>query len=244
LAPHPLVGVRIAIDPGHSAAGNSRTDAQSADAKVPDGRGGRTECTSTGSIGPEGYTEHEFSFEVSQKLAEQLRDRGAIVLLTRLHDDGARPCVDDRGTFALDHDVDLMLSIHADEDSGTDEDGFQVVVAAPPLSDSQRAPSHDLAASMASALADAGCQPEVAQGQADDAGAGRDGGNHAGSHARTSDSAGSGAGPAAVEPHSSDEPALPDGVVERSDVTTLNFARRPAVQLQLGNIGDAEQAEE
>src|SRR5699024_574248 len=45
LAPHPLVGVRIAIDPGHSAAGNSRADAQSADAKVPDGRGGRTECT-------------------------------------------------------------------------------------------------------------------------------------------------------------------------------------------------------
>src|SRR5699024_882764 len=112
LAPHPLVGVRIAIDPGHSAAGSSRTDAQRADAKVPDGRGGRTECTRTGSISPEGYTEHEFTFEVSQKLADQLRDRGAIVLLTRLHDDGAGPCVDDRGTFALDHDVDLMLSIH------------------------------------------------------------------------------------------------------------------------------------
>src|SRR5699024_4310375 len=72
LAPHPLVGVRIAIDPGHSAAGNSRTDAQSADAKVPDGRGGRTECTSAGGIGPEGDPELEFSFAVSQTVDAQL----------------------------------------------------------------------------------------------------------------------------------------------------------------------------
>src|SRR5699024_4010217 len=104
--------------------GSTPEDAQPDDTKVPDGRGGRSACTTTGSVSPDGYTEHEFSFEVSQQLADQLRDRGAIVLLTRDDDDGARPCVDDRGTFALDHDVDLMLSIHADEDSGTDEDGF------------------------------------------------------------------------------------------------------------------------
>lgn len=235
LAPHPLVGVRIAIDPGHSAAGNSRADAQSADAKVPDGRGGRTECTSTGSIGPEGYTEHEFSFEVSQRLAEQLRDRGAIVLLTRLHDDGAGPCVDDRGTFALDHDVDLMLSIHTDAQSGQDQDGFQVVLAAPPLSDSQREPSHDLAESMAQALQDAGYQPEVSQ-ESEEGGAAS--GDSAGSTDRQVPSFGS-----TGDGSSEAEDSLAEGVVERSDVTTLNFARRPAVQLELGDLGDAEQAE-
>ncbi|WP_147917044.1 N-acetylmuramoyl-L-alanine amidase family protein [Ruania zhangjianzhongii] len=196
LAAQPLIGVRIAVDPGHN--GGRADDPEAANRPVADGREGRTACGSTGSASVDGYAEHEFAFEVSEQLTADLETLGASVSMTRTDDDGIGPCVDRRGTFAEDQDVDLMVSIHAASAEDEDAPGFAVVVADPPLSSSQREPSRELAEELVDALEDGGFTPN-------------------------------------------DE--LEDPIVERSDDATLNFARRPAVLLELGelrNSGDAE----
>ncbi|WP_277051183.1 N-acetylmuramoyl-L-alanine amidase family protein [Ruania albidiflava] len=196
VAAQPLVGVRIAVDPGHD--GGRAEDPEAANRPVPDGRGDRVACNTTGATSGDGYSEHEFAFEVGEQLATQLDQLGAQVWMTRTDDEGIGPCVDRRGTFAEDNDVDLMLSIHASSAEDEDAPGFVAVVAGPPLSDSQGAPSHELAHSLVQALEDAG--------------------------------------------FTANQDAQ-DPVVERSDDATLNFARRPAVLLELGQLHNPEEAE-
>ncbi len=196
VAAQPLVGVRIAVDPGHN--GGRTEDPEAANRPVPDGRGDRVACNTTGSASAEGYTEHEFAFEVGEQLATQLDGLGARVWMTRTEDDGIGPCVDRRGTFAEDNDVDLMLSIHAASAEDDDTPGFVAVVAGPALSPSQGAPSHDLAEALVQALLDAGFTAN---------------------------------------------PDVHDPVLERDDDATLNFARRPTVLLELGQLRNPEEAE-
>lgn len=198
LAAQPLIGVRIAVDPGHS--GGRTEDLDAANRQVADGREGRTLCSDPGFESADGYTEHEFAFEVSEQLAEELEDLGASVWMTRTDDDGIGPCVDRRGTFAEDHDVDLMVSVHASSTEG-DAPGFAAVVADPPLSSSQREPSRELAEELVRALGEGGFTPNE---EAEDA---------------------------------------YGAIVPRSDDATLNFARRPAVLVELGELRDSDEAE-
>ncbi|SEE01019.1 N-acetylmuramoyl-L-alanine amidase [Ruania alba] len=191
----PLVGLRIAIDPGHN--GGNGQNPEEINERVPDGRGGEKACNTAGTTSATGYPEHAFTFDVSTRLAEQLRDQGAVVFLTREDDEGVGPCVDRRGTFAEDHDVDLMLSLHANGSTDREQQGFFAIVAEPPLSDSQQEPSQDLATVMIEALGTAG----FAQSDLDE-----------------------------------------DAVLERDDLATLNFARRPTVLLELGEMRNPEEA--
>jgi len=154
VAAQPLVGVRIAVDPGHN--GGRTQDPEAANHPVPDGRGDRVACNTTGTASVDGYSEHEFAFEVSEQLATHLDGLGAQVWMTRSDDEGIGPCVDRRGTFAEDNDVDLMVSIHASSIEDEDTPGFVAVVAGPPLSESQGEPSHELAESLVEGLEDAG----------------------------------------------------------------------------------------
>jgi N-acetylmuramoyl-L-alanine amidase len=79
----PLRGRRIAIDPGHPPAG---------------------------ATGPTGLAEAEANLAIALPLAEQLRSRGAEVLLTRTDNSpvalGARP------EMAVDWDAELLISVH------------------------------------------------------------------------------------------------------------------------------------
>lgn len=195
VAAQPLVGVIIGIDPGHN--GGRAEDPSAANRLVPDGRGGNTACNTTGSADAEGYTEHEFAFSVAEQLGESLDRLGASVRMTRTEDGGVGPCVDRRGTFAEDNDVDLMLSIHAISGEHGEVPGFLAAIAAPPLSDSQAAPSRELAETMVEQLIDAGFESNE---------------------------------------------DLDDPIVLRPDDATLNFARRPAVLLELGDLRNADDA--
>lgn len=199
LAEQPLIGARIAVDPGHN--GGRTEDPEAANRLVADGRDGRTACGTTGSTSDDGYAEHEFAWEVSEQLAADLETLGASVWMTRTDDDGIGPCVDRRGTFAEDHDVDLMVSIHAASDEDPEAPGFAVVVADPPLSSSQREPSRALAEDLVAALEEGGFTPNEQAAEAE------------------------------------------DSIIERSDDATLNFARRPAVLLELGELHNADEAE-
>jgi N-acetylmuramoyl-L-alanine amidase len=185
----PLLGWRIALDPGHN--GGNADDVAAANQPVSDGRDALKPCNSVGTETLTGYPEHAFTLDVAERLRDDLERLGATVLLTREDDDGVGPCVDVRGRFAEDVDADLMISIHANGTASTSAEGFFAIVASPAISASQGVPSLDLAEDMIEALSDAGFAPS-----------------------------------------STVEGALS----ERADLATLNFARRPAVMLELGEM--------
>jgi N-acetylmuramoyl-L-alanine amidase len=191
----PLLGWRIAIDPGHN--GGNADDIAATNEMVSDGRGGLKVCNTAGTETAGGYAEHAFNFDVSQRLIEHLEHLGATVVTTREDDDGVGPCVDVRGRFAEDSDADLMISIHGNGSGDTSIEGFFAIVADPAISDSQGEPSLSLAQDLIDALGEGGFTPSTAV----------------------------------------------DGALSlRSDLATLNFARRPTVMLELGemrNPGDA-----
>lgn len=188
-ASHPLLGWRIALDPGHN--GGNAQDPTASSQLVSDGRDALKPCNSTGTETPSGYAEHAFNLDVAQRLADELERLGATVLLTRDDDDGVGPCVDVRGRFAEDVDADLMLSIHANGSASSTAEGFFAIVAEPAISTSQGEPSTSLAADMIEALTDAGFTPST---------------------------------------------SVDGALSERSDLATLNFSRRPAVMLELGEM--------
>lgn len=117
-----LSGRVIVVDPGHNGryirAVNTRL--------VPDGRGGRKACNTSGTASTGGYAEHAFTWSVATKLTSQLRARGATVILTRPDDRGVGPCVDERAAIGNRSRADLVLSIHADGARARDR-GFHII---------------------------------------------------------------------------------------------------------------------
>lgn len=81
----PLHGVRVIVDPGHSA--------------------------DTGAVGPTGLAEKDVNLEISLRLAELLRRRGAEVVLTRATRDSALGLYD-RTNLAVAHGGEIFVSIH------------------------------------------------------------------------------------------------------------------------------------
>lgn len=191
----PLLGWRIALDPGHN--GGNAADPAAISELVSDGRGNLKPCNTTGTETASGYAEHEFTFDVATRLQERLERLGATVLLTREDDDGVGPCVDVRGRFAEDVDADLMISIHGNGSASTTAEGFFAIVSDPAISPSQGAPSLDLAEDLIAALTDAGFPPST---------------------------------------------TVEGALSLRDDLATLNFARRPAVMLELGEMRNPDEA--
>jgi len=192
----PLLGWRIALDPGHN--GGNADDLAAANQPVSDGRDALKPCNSTGTQTVTGYPEYAFTLDVAKRLRDDLERLGATVLLTREDDDGVGPCVDVRGRFAEDVDADLLISIHANGTASPSAEGFFAIVASPAISASQGVPSIDLAEAMIEALDDAGFTPST---------------------------------------------TVEGALSERADLATLNFARRPAVMLELGEMRNPDESE-
>lgn len=191
----PLLGWRIALDPGHN--GGNVDDLAAANQPVSDGRDALKPCNSTGTQTLTGYPEHAFTLDVAKRLRDDLEGLGATVLLTREDDDSVGPCVDVRGRFAEDVDADLMISIHANGTASPSAEGFFAIVASPAISSSQGIPSIDLAQDMIEALGEAGFTPST---------------------------------------------TVEGALSERADLATLNFARRPAVMLELGEMRNPDES--
>jgi N-acetylmuramoyl-L-alanine amidase len=79
----PLRGLRIVVDPGHPPAG---------------------------ATGPTGMREAEANLAIGLELARQLRERGAVVTLTR--SDSTPVALDDRVELAVRSDAQLLVSVH------------------------------------------------------------------------------------------------------------------------------------
>lgn len=117
-----LNGSVIVVDPGHngvcSRAINTRL--------VPDGRGGRKACNTSGTSTNSGFAEHAHNWSVATRLSNLLRARGATVVLTRPNDRGVGPCVDERAAIGNRNRADLAISIHADGAAASAR-GFHII---------------------------------------------------------------------------------------------------------------------
>ncbi|MEX5633803.1 N-acetylmuramoyl-L-alanine amidase [Parafrankia sp. FMc2] len=124
--PHALAGRTVVIDPGHNG-GNSGDP--TAISRLVDAGGFRKECDAVGAETTDGYAEHAFTFDVAVRAAEELRTRGATVILTRNDDQGVGPCVDERARIGNDSGADAVVSVHAD--GGPPQgSGFHVIAPA------------------------------------------------------------------------------------------------------------------
>lgn len=121
----PLSGRTIVVDPGH----NGRSIARVNNRLVPDGRGGRKACNTTGTASNTGYTEHAHNWAVGNALSSLLRQRGATVVMTRPTNTGVGPCVDERAAIGNRAKADLVISIHADGAAASAR-GFHIIRSA------------------------------------------------------------------------------------------------------------------
>jgi N-acetylmuramoyl-L-alanine amidase len=118
-----LQGKVIVIDPGHNGGNGRRPGVINRQVFVGNGR---KPCDTTGTSTNSGYTEHAFNWDVANRLARLLRERGARVMLTRNSDTGVGPCIPERADIANRARADAAISIHADG-APASAHGFHVI---------------------------------------------------------------------------------------------------------------------
>lgn len=143
----------MVLDPGHN--GGNAAAPEEINQPVPAGRGNTKPCNTTGTASNDGYPEHAFTFDVSQRVRRLLQQHGVTVVMTRNSDDGVGPCVNRRAAIGNQHRADAVVSIHADGNTNASARGFHVSYSAPPLNAAQGQPSIRLARTMRDALQDA-----------------------------------------------------------------------------------------
>ncbi|MEV6639905.1 N-acetylmuramoyl-L-alanine amidase [Amycolatopsis sp. NPDC051371] len=142
-APPVASGKVVVLDPGHNG-GNGAHPAE-INRQVPAGRGQKKPCNTTGTATNAGYPEHEFTWDVSQRVGKALASKGIRVVYTRQDDTGVGPCVDRRAAIGNEASADAVVSIHADGSTAAGANGFHVAYSSPPLNAAQGAPSTRLA---------------------------------------------------------------------------------------------------
>ncbi|MEV7042665.1 N-acetylmuramoyl-L-alanine amidase [Amycolatopsis sp. NPDC051061] len=142
-APPVASGKVVVLDPGHNG-GNGSHPAE-INRQVPAGRGQRKPCNTTGTATNAGYPEHEFTWDVSQRVGKALASKGIRVVYTRPDDTGVGPCVDRRAAIGNEASADAVVSIHADGSTAAGANGFHVAYSSPPLNAAQGEPSTRLA---------------------------------------------------------------------------------------------------
>ncbi|MER7862061.1 N-acetylmuramoyl-L-alanine amidase [Amycolatopsis japonica] len=146
----PKTGKVVVLDPGHNG-GNSGRPGE-INKQVPAGRGKTKPCNTTGTSTNSGYTEHAFTWDVSQRISQALVAKGIRVVLTRQNDTGVGPCVNERAAIGNDAGADAVVSIHADGSNSAGAHGFHVAYSAPPLNAQQGEPSMRLATALRDGL--------------------------------------------------------------------------------------------
>lgn len=144
----------MVLDPGHN--GGNAAAPEQINQQVPAGRGRVKACNTTGTSTDAGYPEHQFNWDVAQRVRETLTARGVRVVLTRNSDDGVGPCVNRRAAIGNRPDAAAVVSIHADGAGSADARGFHVAYSAPPLNAAQGAPAIRLAGALRDGMRGAG----------------------------------------------------------------------------------------
>ncbi|WSY79845.1 N-acetylmuramoyl-L-alanine amidase [Streptomyces sp. NBC_00879] len=122
----PLAGKVVVVDPGHNPGNFQHTSEIN---RLVDIGTNRKECDTTGTATADGYTEAEFTRDVSQRLRRLLEKQGATVQFTHDNNRSFGPCVDERARIGNKAKADAVISIHADGASVGDR-GFHVILPA------------------------------------------------------------------------------------------------------------------
>ncbi|WP_175408507.1 N-acetylmuramoyl-L-alanine amidase [Streptomyces sp. TRM64462] len=124
----PLAGKVVVIDPGHNPGNFQHTEDIN---ETVDIGTHRKECDTTGTATQDGYREAAFTLDVSHRLREVLRARGATVVLTHDADRPFGPCIDERARIGNEAGggagADAVVSVHADG-SAVGNRGFHVIL--------------------------------------------------------------------------------------------------------------------
>lgn len=150
-----IKGATIYLDPGHAGV------VPPASVQVTDGRGGMKPCNTSGASTNDGYPEHTFNWEITQKIKAQLEAAGATVQLTRDNDTGRQDCIDERALKENASNADAVVSIHADGATSASARGFHVSSIAAPLPDNDADGSTRLAEDLRDAMLNAGMTPST-----------------------------------------------------------------------------------
>ncbi len=122
----PLTGRTVVVDPGHNPGNFRHTREISRQVNI--GTNSK-ECDTTGTASNAGYTEAEFTLDVSRRLKTLLEKQGATVRFTQNGDRPFGPCIDERARIGNEAKADAVLSIHADG-SAAGHRGFHVILPA------------------------------------------------------------------------------------------------------------------
>ncbi|MFJ9694994.1 N-acetylmuramoyl-L-alanine amidase [Kitasatospora sp. NPDC101183] len=121
-----LAGRTVLLDPGHNP-GNVQHPTE-INRQVDIGNG-RKECDTTGTETNAGYSEAEYTLDVSRRARAILTARGATVVLVQDGDRPWGPCVDERARAGAEAHADVALSVHGDGGPGSGS-GFHVIMPA------------------------------------------------------------------------------------------------------------------
>lgn len=124
----PLTGKVVVLDPGHNP--NNRDHTAEINRKVDIGTA-RKECDTTGAATNDGYSEAEFTLDVTRRAERLLTAQGATVKLTHNGKRAYGPCIDERAEIGNKAKADAVISIHADGAGSSGDRGFHVIFPAP-----------------------------------------------------------------------------------------------------------------
>jgi len=122
-----FAGTVVGIDPGHN--GGNAGAPEVINEPVWNGRS-QSPCNTTGTATDDGYPETDFTWAVATKLAADLRESGAKVVMTRDSNDGVGPCIDERAKIINDAKADVAIDIHADG-AAASERGYSLLIPVP-----------------------------------------------------------------------------------------------------------------
>ena len=123
----PVRGKVIVVDPGHNGGNADHPDQINKPVSIGNGR---KACDTTGTVTSDGFREHAFTWDLANRLAKVLRDKGAEVRLTRENDRGVGPCITERAATGGRVGADAAVSVHGDGGPASGR-GFHVIVPLP-----------------------------------------------------------------------------------------------------------------
>lgn len=119
-----LTGRVIVVDPGHAGVYRKSISGQLVDTAA-----GRRPCVQVGGTAKDGTPEHAVNWTIADRLAAELRRRGADVVVTRPDDNGVGPCNNERAEIANRARADLLISVHVDGNDTAGLRGFHIITS-------------------------------------------------------------------------------------------------------------------
>ncbi|MFJ9947730.1 N-acetylmuramoyl-L-alanine amidase [Kitasatospora sp. NPDC091207] len=121
-----LAGRTVLLDPGHNPGNAAHTTEINRQVDIGNAR---KECDTTGTSTNAGYSEAEYSLDVSRRARAILTARGATVVLVQDGDRPWGPCIDERAKAGTTAHADAAVSVHGDG-GPPGGSGFHVIMPA------------------------------------------------------------------------------------------------------------------